>query len=96
VRAFFPVNTTDTQAGIKAMSRELAREAFSRLECPGFFFDLEIFLTARAKKMRQIDLPVLLFLNTEKSTVRIIRESFLAAYWLSRIYLRQLKGVYAQ
>jgi dolichyl-phosphate beta-glucosyltransferase len=96
VRAFFPVSTTDTQAGIKAMSRELAREAFSRLECPGFFFDLEIFLTARAKKLKQIDLPVLLFLNTEKSTVRIIRESFLAAYWLSRIYIRQLKGVYAQ
>ncbi|MFL5813187.1 MAG: glycosyltransferase family 2 protein [Bdellovibrionia bacterium] len=96
VRLFFPVETTDTQAGIKAMSRELAREAFSRLECPGFFFDLEIFLTARAKKMKQTDLPVLLFLNTEKSTVRIIRESFLAAYWLSRIFIRQLKGVYAQ
>ncbi len=96
VRLLFPVQTTDTQAGIKAMSRELAREAFSRLECPGFFFDLEIFLTARAKKMKQIDLPVLLFLNTEKSTVRIIRESFLAAYWLTRIFLRQLNGAYAK
>jgi glycosyltransferase involved in cell wall biosynthesis len=96
VRFLFPVQTTDTQAGIKAMSRELARAAFSRMECPGFFFDLEIFLTARAKKMRQADLPVLLFLNTEKSTVRIIRESFLAAYWLTRIWIRQLNGAYAQ
>jgi len=96
VRLLFPVETTDTQAGIKAMSRELARAAFSRLECPGFFFDLEVFLTARAHKMNQIDLPVLLFLNTEKSTVRIIRESFLAAYWLSRIWIRQLSGAYAK
>jgi dolichyl-phosphate beta-glucosyltransferase len=96
VRLLFPVRTTDTQAGIKAMSRELARESFSRLECPGFFFDLEIFLTAQAKQLKQIELPVLLFLNTEKSTVRIIRESFLAAYWLTRIYLRQLQGAYAK
>lgn len=96
VRLLFPVQTTDTQAGIKAMSRELAREAFSRLECPGFFFDLEIFLTAKAKNLKQVELPVLLFLNTEKSTVRIIRESFLAAYWLSRIYMRQLQGAYVK
>jgi dolichyl-phosphate beta-glucosyltransferase len=94
VRLIFPVQTRDTQAGIKAMTRELAKEAFSRLECPGFFFDLEIFLTAKAHGMRQLDLPVLLYLNTEKSTVRIIRESFLAAYWLTRIYLRQLRGAY--
>jgi dolichyl-phosphate beta-glucosyltransferase len=94
VRLFFPVNTRDTQAGIKAMSRELAKAAFSRMECPGFFFDLEIFLTARTQGMKQIDLPVLLFLNTEKSTVRVIRESILAAYWLTRIYFRQWSGTY--
>jgi hypothetical protein len=74
------------------MSRVRAREAFSRLECPGFFFDIEIFLTAAASGRRQIELPVTLFLNTEKSTVRIFREGILAAYWLTRITLRQFAG----
>ena len=71
VRACLPIRTTDTQAGIKAMRRELGREAFLRLQCPGFFFDLELFLTARALGHRAIELPVTLYLNTEKSTVRV-------------------------
>lgn len=95
VRLFFGIPTTDTQAGIKGMSRELARQAFAKMECPGFFFDLEIFLTAKSRGMRQIELPVVLYLNTEKSTVRIFRESLLAAYWLTRIFLKQKKGAYA-
>ncbi len=95
VRWLFPIETTDTQAGIKAMSRELARVAFSRMECPGFFFDIEIFLAARANGLRTAELPVTLYLNTEKSTVRVLRESFLAAFWLSRVWFRQKRGDYA-
>jgi dolichyl-phosphate beta-glucosyltransferase len=88
VRMLFPIQSTDTQAGIKAMTRELARDAFARLECPGFFFDLELFLTARKSGYRQTELPVTLYLNSEKSTVRVLREGALAAYWLSRIFFR--------
>lgn len=94
VRLLLPICTRDTQAGIKAMSRELAREAFRRMECPGFFFDLELFLVARASGFRQAELPVTLYLNTEKSTVRVLRESLLAAYWLCRLWLRWLRDDY--
>lgn len=94
VRFFLPIETTDTQAGIKAMSRRLAKEAFSRQVCPGFLFDLELFLTARGLGFWQAELAVKLYLNTEKSTVRILRECVLVAFWLTRIFFRNRKGAY--
>jgi hypothetical protein len=94
VRLLLPVRTTDTQAGIKAMSRELALAAFGSQSCPGFFFDLEIFLSAQARGFRQIDGPVTLYLNSEKSTVRVLRESILAGFWLARIFGREICGKY--
>lgn len=95
VRILYPVQTTDTQAGIKAMTRELAHASFMKIECPGFFFDLEIFLTARARGLKTIELPVTLYLNTEKSTIRLLRDGALAGYWLTRIFLNQLRGHYS-
>jgi hypothetical protein len=94
VRLLLPIATTDTQAGIKAMSRAMARDAFSRLECPGFFFDVELFLAARGLGHRHVELPVILYLNTEKSTVRVLRESVLALYWILRMIFRSHRGDY--
>ncbi len=84
-RRLLPLETTDTQAGIKAMSHRLALSAFSRQRCPGFFFDLELFLTARAHGFKHVEVPVALRMNTEKSTVRILREGVLALFWMGRI-----------
>jgi glycosyltransferase involved in cell wall biosynthesis len=86
VRLFFPVQTTDTQAGIKAFSRRLAEKAFSLQRCPGFFFDLELILVNHAQGWAQAEIPVSLELNSEKSTVRILREAVLAVFWLTRIW----------
>jgi glycosyltransferase involved in cell wall biosynthesis len=94
VRLLFPLGTTDTQAGIKALSRRLATRAFGRQICPGFFFDLELFLTARGLGWRWEELPVTLYLNSEKSTVRLAREAVLAVFWLLRLSLRNLRGAY--
>ncbi len=96
VRRLFGVTTTDTQAGIKAMTREMADAAFGDQVCAGFFFDLEFFLTARGRGFRHRELPVILRLETEKSTVRVVRESIQAAYWLSRIFMRNLLGRYGR
>lgn len=95
-RLFLPLHTTDTQAGIKAMTHEFANAAFHQLTCPGFFFDLELFLTASFCGFSHRELEVELHLNTEKSTVRIIRESVLALYWLARIILQTKVGHYKQ
>ena len=94
VRTLLGIQTTDTQAGIKALSRRLAQASFFRQCCPGFLFDLEIFLTARGHRYSQIALPVVLHLNDEKSTVRILKESVLVAFWLNRILWRKMQKIY--
>src|SRR5262249_47612295 len=81
-------------AGIKGMSRELALEGFSRQRCPGFFFDLEFFLVAGFFGYPWKELPVILHLNSEKSTVRVFRESILAIFWLLSIHLAKRRCVY--
>jgi dolichyl-phosphate beta-glucosyltransferase len=96
VRLLLPITTTDTQAGIKALSRRLALEAFERQSCPGFLYDLEIFLTARGQGYLQVGIPVTLFLNSEKSTVRILKESLLVAHWLTRIHWKNKRGAYGE
>jgi len=94
VRTLLPIQTTDTQAGIKAMSRRLAQEVSQRQGCPGFLFDLEIFLTARGQGFHVAEFPVTLYLNSEKSTVRILRECILVGFWLTRIKARDTMKVY--
>jgi hypothetical protein len=94
VRLLLPIKTTDTQAGIKAMRREFAEKVFTRQTCPGFFFDLEMFLTAAGAQMSLVELPVVFVLVNEKSTVRILRESVLAGVWLVRIFLNYWAGYY--
>lgn len=94
VRLLMPIATTDTQAGAKAMSRRMAEAAFGNQTCPGFFFDLEFFLTAHRRGFRQKELSVTLYLNSEKSTVRVLRESALAVYWLLRIFWQDRRRAY--
>ena len=74
----------------------MAERAFALQTCPGFFFDLEFFLTARRCGYHHRELPVILYLNTEKSTVRVLRECFNAAYWLLRITLQDRRGDYGR
>jgi dolichyl-phosphate beta-glucosyltransferase len=93
-RLLLPIETTDTQAGIKAMSRRMADRGFELQTCPGFFFDLEFFLTAHRTGYHHRELPVTLYLNSEKSTVRILRDSVLAIFWLLRIARQDRRGYY--
>lgn len=96
VRLLFPIRTTDTQAGIKAMTWETAREIFRRQVCPRYSYDIEMFLTARGTGRRIAELPVVLNLPDEKSTVRILRSAVFASYWISRIFLNHLQGHYSR
>lgn len=95
-RLLFPIPTTDTQAGIKCMSGRMADAAFARQSCPGFLFDLEFFLTALRHRFRVVELPVTLYLNSEKSTVRLARDLVLSIFWLLRIRLQDRRGFYGE
>jgi glycosyltransferase involved in cell wall biosynthesis len=94
VRLLFPMHTSDTQAGIKAMSRRMAEAAFSRQTCPGFLFDLELFLCCVGFNFRNAEIPVRFFLRTEKSTVQLFQESVLAGIWLAKIFWRYKRRWY--
>lgn len=96
VRWLLPIKFVDTQAGIKAMSREFAHAVFSKDICPGFFFDLELFLVGHEQNLAMADLPVHFTQRDEATTVRLVRQSMLGVYWLLRIKFRHLRGYYAR
>jgi dolichyl-phosphate beta-glucosyltransferase len=94
VRLLFPIKTSDTQAGIKAMSHRMAEVAFSRQTCPGFLFDLEFFLCCAGYGFRGAEIPVTFFLRSEKSTIQLWREAVQAGIWLVKIFWRYKRGWY--
>lgn len=94
VRTLFKIKSHDTQAGIKAFSRSLGERVYSRKTCPGFLFDLEFFIIAMKNGYKHTELPIHLHLKSEKSTVRILKESLETAYWLSKIYFQNLRKYY--
>lgn len=94
VRTLFKINSIDTQAGIKAFSRKLAERLYSLDTCPGFLFDVELFLIAKQNGFKRSELPVHLHLKTEKTTVRLIKESYHTLIWLSKFLYQNLKGYY--
>lgn len=94
-RAIIPsIRFKDTQAGIKAMSRDFADLAFERMTCPGFFGDIELLLVAKGLRARVTDLPVTLYVNDNKTSVRFVRDAFSALSWLFKIRTRELRGLY--
>jgi dolichyl-phosphate beta-glucosyltransferase len=95
VRLLFPIKTSDTQAGIKAMSHRMAEVAFSHQTCPGFLFDLEFFLCCVGFDFQNAELPVTFFLRSEKSTIQLWREGIQAGIWLTRIFWRNQRGGYS-
>jgi glycosyltransferase involved in cell wall biosynthesis len=94
VHLLLPISSLDTQAGMKAMQRSLAQAAFARITCPGFFFDLELFLVAARHSARTSEIPVTQRLSSESSTVRLVREAALASVWLPRIARNLAAGRY--
>jgi len=96
VRFLFRLKTSDTQAGIKAMTRRFADAAFSHQTCPGFLADVEYFVSCREGKFQHVELPVQFFLASEKSTVRLFRELFTTLYWLPRLYFQKVTGWYSE
>jgi glycosyltransferase involved in cell wall biosynthesis len=94
VQLLFPIKTSDTQAGIKAMSHHMAEVAFSRQTCPGFLFDLEFFLSCVGFGFRSEEIPVIFFLRSEKSTIQLWRETVQAFLWIVKIFWKYKRGGY--
>ena len=94
VRALFRLKTTDTQAGSKVVSRKLKDLALAKMKCPGFYFDIELFLIARAHGLSTMEAPVAVYVRDEASTVRVFNLLFPTLYWLLKIRVKDLIGAY--
>ena len=71
VRGLFGISQTDTQCGIKLMTRSFATEFFCHLTCHGFSYDVELFLLAKGHGKKVTSLPVTLMHEHGQSTLRL-------------------------
>lgn len=98
VKLFLPsgsLHTQDTHSGTWALSRPFATEVFALQGFPGFLFDLELSLLARARSVRELDLPLTIELSLEKSFLRMTSETFSILAGLPRLAWRYSKGYYS-
>jgi dolichyl-phosphate beta-glucosyltransferase len=75
VRLFVMDGCRDTQCGFKLFRRKAALDIFSRLETPGFAFDVEVLLLARRLGYRVAEVPVV-WCDSRPSRVRIVSGSW--------------------
>ncbi len=94
IRFFLKIHSTDTQCGIKAMTRRFALQAFQKQTCPGFLFDLEMFLVRQESRFRGTELPVRYRIEEQKSTVQITKEAFQVFRWIPQIFFQKKRGHY--
>ncbi len=85
----------DTQCGIKAFRRDVARVVFGPGRVDGFAFDVEVFHLVERYRLSLCELPVSV-VNSERSTVRITRDAVRLLGDLMRIRRWGRQGVYSQ
>ena len=83
----------DTQCGLKAFRSDVAQLVFSRSVIDGFAFDVEVFHLVERYRLSLDELPVEL-VNSQRSTVRVIRDAIRLIRDLFRIRRRGRRGGY--
>ncbi len=57
-RRLLPIDQTDTQAGLKGMTADVARHVLPLLSCDGFGFDCELLTACSAASIPVVEVPV--------------------------------------
>ncbi|MGI9603918.1 MAG: glycosyltransferase [Acidimicrobiales bacterium] len=83
----------DTQCGVKAMRRDVARSLFARTTIDGFAFDIELFHLVERDRLTLVEVPVTVT-NSSRSTVHIVRDTGRLFRDLWRIRVASRTGVY--
>ena len=96
VRWLFGVDASDTQCGIKLMTRDFAEQLFRILTCHGFSFDVEMFLLAKTRGLTVVSQPVTLIQSHEKSTLKLGGELLRSVHWFAKLKAKQIKGEYQE
>ncbi len=83
----------DTQCGLKAMRSDVARVVFSHARIDGFAFDVEVFHLVERHRLTLLEVPVEV-VNTERSTVHVVRDAVRLVRDLFRIRRWARMGLY--
>ncbi|HVZ79742.1 MAG TPA: ChbG/HpnK family deacetylase [bacterium] len=91
----FKLPLTDNLAGAYVLERTFALRVFNRLTCPGFLYEAELALVAKANGYRLTDLPASFFLEREKPRLRVYREIGSVLRWTWRFLKGLRQGDYS-
>ena len=83
----------DTQCGLKAFRSDVARPLFAASTLDGFAFDVELFHLAERWRLTLTEVPVEVE-NSERSTVRVVRDGIRFVADLVRVRQRARRGDY--
>jgi glycosyltransferase involved in cell wall biosynthesis len=83
----------DTQCGLKAFRSDVARLIFSSTQIDGFAFDVEIFHLVERHRLSLAEVPVTVQ-NSERSTVKIVRDGPRLVFDIVRVRLWAREGRY--
>jgi dolichyl-phosphate beta-glucosyltransferase len=84
----------DTQCGIKAFRSDVARLVFGHSRVDGFAFDVEVLHLAERYRLSVVEVPVVVE-NSDRSTVRVVRDAVRLLRDLARIRQWSRAGSYA-
>ena len=85
----------DTQCGLKAFRADVAQPLFEASVLGGFAFDVELFHLAERWRLSLAEVPVEVE-NSERSTVRAVRDGFCLVADLVRVRQRARRGDYPE
>ena len=94
VRLLFGISQSDTQCGIKLMTREFASKLFCHLTCHGFSYDVEMFLLAQGHKDKVSSIPVTLLHDSAQTTLRLGSELMRSIKSLAHLKYKKMRGEY--
>lgn len=94
VRMLFGVTQTDTQCGIKLMTRDFATDFFCHLTCHGFSYDVELFLLAKGHQKTVTSVPVTLMHEHGQSTLRLGGELLRTFKAFAHLKYKSMRGEY--
>ena len=83
----------DTQCGLKAFRSDVARPLFAASTLDGFAFDVELFHLAERWRLTLVEVPVEVE-NSERSTVRALRDGIRLVSDMVRVRQRARRGAY--
>ena len=83
----------DTQCGLKAFRAEAAEKIFSLTRIDRFAFDIEVLYLVERQRMSLSEVPVQVA-NSQRTTVRVVRDTARLLRDLLRIRVLARNGVY--